>query len=126
MNPRHLWDASLIEDGNDIVIWELFFDIWSFYKNRHRKSISREKSLKQEQKSFENVSFTGNDNKRVLPKENDYEFNTKYDENCIKLSRDKLFNQYTDFNKYKKAVRSQSKINDSKNNRTISESPERK
>ena len=37
MNPRHLWDANLIEEGNHQVIWELLFDIWNFYKDNLKR-----------------------------------------------------------------------------------------
>ena len=97
MNPRHLWDANLIEEGNHQVIWELLFDIWNFYTNRQRQS--KEKTSKNQKKINKNNK---NDTKSFNQREEYLQIDTKYEENCIKLSRDRLMNHYSDFNKFKK------------------------
>ena len=47
----------------------------------------------------------------------------KYEENCVKMKRDKLISHYSDSDKYKRAMNNRSSLNDSKIiNRTFSNS----
>ena len=98
MNPRHLWDANLIEEGNHQVIWELLFDIWNFYTNRQRQS--KEKRLKNQENFFFKICKII---KKLLIKEKTICKST-HEKKFIKISRDRLIHHKSDFNKFKKTV----------------------
>jgi hypothetical protein len=113
-----LWNAKFIEEGSPNVIWELLYDIWSFYKNRNRISKS---PVKKNRKSIERKEKYRND---YVSEDKFDEAETKFKENCIKLNRDRPINYYTDIKIYNRAFNNNTSLNDSKLiNRTVSQSP---
>ncbi len=113
-----MWNAKFIEEGSPNVIWELLYDIWSFYKNRNRISKSPVKNVRKsiEKKEKYRIEYQSEDKFD--------ESDTKFQENCIKLSRDRPNNYYTDIKIYNRALNNNSSLNDSKLiNRTVSQSP---
>jgi hypothetical protein len=133
MNPRHLWETNLVAAGDHKVIWELLYDIWTFYNSKSKlteNKIKKSNSSSNLKKPVNNILlqeeeirkpeaniplkhdnfgynnfFTLNDN-QINDNEPSQEMtqNTKYNENYYKINKDKLFNKYSDIQNYQNVV----------------------